>query len=76
MPSKYIPRGSQRILRNVAGTDSLESAAFVTPDKQVVVVVMNTADHAVTFKLADVTGTVQSVNVTALPHSIQTFLYQ
>ena len=54
----------------------MESAAFVTPDKEVVVVVMNTGDSPVTFKLTDITRTVQSVKVTALSHSIQTFLYQ
>ena len=74
--SKYIPRGSLRILRSVTGTNSLESVAFLTPDMQVVVVVMNTGDRAVTFKLTDATKTIQSANVTALPHSIQTFLYQ
>ena len=55
---------------------TLECTAFFTPKKQVVVVVMNTGDQPITFKLLDVlAGSTQAVKVTALPHSIQTFLY-
>ena len=54
----------------------LECTAFVTPDKQIVVVVMNTGDESVQFKLEDFNGGSRSVSVVALPHSIQTFMYQ
>ena len=43
------------------------------PLKQVVVVVMNTGDQPITFKLLDTSGgKQQAVKVTALAHSIQT----
>ena len=59
----------------VAGP-SLETVAFLTPDKQVTVIVMNTGDGPVTFKLSDIAGSSkQAVKITALAHSIQTFLY-
>ena len=56
---------------------ALEALAFLTPDKQVVVIVMNTGDQPITFKLLDVvsSGSKQAVKITALAHSIQTFLY-
>lgn len=74
--SKYTPRGSLRIYNEVFGSD-LECTAFLTPDKQVVVVVMNTSDQPVTFKLIDTVngGNIQAVKITALAHSIQTFVY-
>ena len=73
--SKFVPRESVRIDTVVAGP-SLEAVAFLTPDKMVVVVVMNRQDHPVTFKLLDIVGdSKQAVRVTALAHSIQTFLY-
>ncbi len=74
--SKFVPRGSLRISRSVAGSE-LECVAFLTPEKQVVVVVMNRGDDPVTYKLLDVVegGVGQAVKLIALPHSIQTFLY-
>ena len=51
---------------------SLEAVAFFT---QVVVIVMNTGDQPITFKLLDIVGgNKQAVKITALSHSIQTFL--
>ena len=75
--SKFVPRGSVRI-SNVVLHSSLECTAFLTPARQVVVVVMNTADQPITFKLLDTNddGKQQAVKVTALAHSIQTFLYK
>ena len=73
--SKFVPRGSLRIYNEVTG-GGLECTAFITPDKLIVVVVMNTGDKSVQFKLEDINGGSQSVNVVALPHSIQTFMYQ
>ena len=71
--SKFVPRGSVRISSYVIGS-TLECIAFLTPEEEVTVVVMNTADSPITFKLLDMVAG-QAVNVTALPHSIQTFLY-
>lgn len=73
--SKFIPRGSVRVSNTVAGS-TLEATAFLTPDQQVVVVVMNTGDQPITFKLLDDTGgTLLAAQITAVAHSIQTFLY-
>ena len=74
--SKYTPRGSLRIYNKAFG-DGLECTAFLTPDKQVVVVIMNTSDQPITFKLIDTVngGNIQAVKITALAHSIQTFIY-
>ena len=73
--SKFVPRGSLRVFNAVLGS-SLEATAFLTPEKQVVVMVMNTGDQPITFKLLDnFNGSKQAVKVTALAHSIQTYLY-
>ena len=75
LSSKFVPRGSLRVFNAVLGS-SLEATAFLTPEKQVVVVVMNTGDQPITFKLLDnFNGSKQAVKVTALAHSIQTYLY-
>ena len=83
--SKYVPRGSVRIDSRVTGSSSLECTAFSTPGGSIVVIVMNTGDEAVEFKLADVVNAtaaepdgknMQAFKAKALPHSIQTFLYK
>ena len=57
----------------------LEATAFLTPSKQVVLVVMNKEDASTTVKISDVVpggaGKKQAVKFTALAHSIQTFIY-
>ncbi len=53
---------------------TLESTGFITPDNQVVVIVMNTGDNDVTFKLHDIHYGM-AVSIKAVSHSIQTFLY-
>ena len=64
-----------RVYHSVAGS-TLECITFITPDKQVVVVVMNTGDTTITFKLLDeFNGSKQALKIDALPHSIQTFIY-
>ena len=64
-----------RIANSVEGS-ALECIAFLTPESEVVVVAMNTGDSPITFKLLDiVAGQPEAVKVTALPHSIQTFVY-
>ena len=67
---------STRIFSSVENS-SLECVAFLTPDNSVVVVVMNRGDNAVTFKLLDTvaSGKKQALKITALSHSIQTFVY-
>ena len=73
--SKFVSRGSVRISSSVFNS-TLECTAFLTPLKQVVVVVMNTGDQPITFKLLDTSGgKQQALKVTALAHSIQTILY-
>ena len=74
--SKFTPRGSTRIFSSVINS-SLECIAFLTPTDKVVVVVMNRGDTSVSFKLLDtgVNGDQQALKMTALPHSIQTFVY-
>ena len=52
---------------------SLECVAFLTPSGNVVVVVMNREDSSVSFKLYDAEDH-KAVKVTALGHSIQTFI--
>ena len=74
--SKFTPRGSTRIFNSVVNS-SLECVAFLTPSDNVVVVVLNRGDSSVSFKLLDTgtDGNQQALKVTALPHSIQTFVY-
>ena len=53
-----------------------QCTAFLTPSNQVVVVVMNTGDSDIAFKLVDIKDAgKQAVKVIALAHSIQTFVY-
>ena len=73
--SKFVPRGSIRI-SNIVTDSSLEAVAFFTPNKTVVVIVMNREQQPVTVKLLDVVGSnKQAVKITVLAHSIQTYLY-
>lgn len=76
--SKFVARDSHKILNQVVpSSDVLECAAFITIRKEVVVVIMNRGDDAITFKLLDLNNdNNQAVKITALPHSIQTFLYR
>ena len=74
--SKFVPRGSVRI-SNIVSNSSLECTAFLTPSSQVVVVVLNTGDSDITFKLTDTSPTgKQAVKLTAVAHSMQTYLYK
>ena len=52
----------------------LECVAFLTPTSNVVVVVMNRGDNAVSFKLFDADKQKAVIKVIALMHSIQTFV--
>lgn len=57
----------------------VEGTAFLTPSKQVVLVLMNRGDASITVKISDVMpgggNKKQALKFTALAHSIQTFLY-
>ncbi len=72
--SKYVPAGSVRVNVTTKGSSSLESTAFITPEKDTVVIIMNTGDQAIDLKLYD-TAYSKALAINALPHSIQTYLY-
>ncbi len=71
-----MARGSVRVW-SLVDNSSLECLSVLTPDSGMVVVVLNRGQDAVTFKLLDINvgGQKQALKITALPHSIQTFLY-
>jgi glucosylceramidase len=76
--SKFIPPGSVRVNVTVSTGNQLECTAFVTPDKNVVLVVLNRQDTDISVKIADVlptSRTIQALKFTALAHSIQTLIY-
>lgn len=77
--SKFVFPGSVRVDVQISSPD-LEATAFLTPSKQVVLVVMNMEDASTTVKISDVMpggggGKKQAMKFTALAHSIQTFIY-
>jgi glucosylceramidase len=69
--SRFIERGAQRIGRSYAG-GPLESTAFTNPDGSVVLVVLNPADEAISYRVRLPAGGVEH----AIPaHAIQTWVY-
>lgn len=78
MCSKFVFPGSVRVDVQISSAD-LETTAFLTPSKQVVLVLMNKGDTSTTVKISDVMPggnyKKQALMFTALAHSIQTFLY-
>jgi len=68
--SKYISPGSVRV--KSSSPSNLSTIAVVTPNNEVVVVVMNQQDSAVAIQLQD-SG--KSASYTMPPHSITTFIY-
>jgi len=68
--SKFLVPGSVRI--NSACNGGLGCTAFLRPDNTIAVVVLNTGDNAVTFKLQQ--GT-QAAKIDIPDHSIATFTY-
>lgn len=78
MCSKFVFPGSVRVDVQISSAD-LEGTAFLTPSKQVVLVLMNKGDTSTTVKISDVMPggnyKKQALMFTALAHSIQTFLY-
>lgn len=76
--SKFVFPGSVRVDVQIS-LAGLEGTAFLTPSKQVVLVLMNKGDTSTTVKISDVLpgggDKKQALKFTALAHSIQTFLY-
>jgi len=87
--SKYLPRGSKRIVSSVSGSqtysgrmrsygscdgrDGLQAVAFVRPDNQIATVVLNCGSNKIDFKLKD--GR-RSIRAQIPAHSIQTYLFE
>ncbi|MDB5255961.1 MAG: glycosyl hydrolase [Chitinophagaceae bacterium] len=69
--SKFIPVGSKRIACS-ANRDVLQTTAFLAPDGKTTVVVMNTSDQKLPYRLW-LDG--QAAEVVSLPHSIMTFIF-
>jgi len=68
--SKFMQAGAKRIAAS-SNRDKLQSAAFVNPDGKVVVVVMNTSDDKMPYKLW-ISG--KAADLVSLPHSIMTMV--
>lgn len=69
--SKYIKRGAQQIM-STRYTDQIETTAFLNPDGERVVVVLNKTDKPVVIALRE-EG--MGTNTEIEPHSIVTFVY-
>jgi glucosylceramidase len=69
--SRYIRPGAQRILCT-SDTDALETTAFLNPDGQIAVIVLNQTDKTMPFAIS-FDG--QSCTADSLPHSMMTFLF-
>ncbi len=69
--SKFIPAGSKRIATS-SNRDVLQSTAFVTPEGKISVVVLNTTDQKLPYRLW-VDG--QAAEAVSLPHSIMTLVF-
>jgi len=68
--SKYIREGAQRIAAS-SNREKLQTTAFINPDGKVVIVVLNTSDEKLYYKLF--IGK-RAANLTSLPHSIMTMV--
>ncbi|MFZ1528767.1 MAG: glycoside hydrolase family 30 protein [Ferruginibacter sp.] len=68
--SKYILPGAKRVISSPSRS-ALSSTAFLNPNGQLVVIVMNSGNTTVPYKLW-IKG--KAADVTALPHSIQTLV--
>ncbi|MDF2457291.1 MAG: glycosyl hydrolase [Cytophagaceae bacterium] len=69
--SKFIPAGSKRIATS-SNRDVLQTTAFVTPEGKISVVVLNTTDQKMPYRLW-LDG--QAAEVVSLPHSIMTLVF-
>jgi glucosylceramidase len=68
--SKFIKPGSKRIISS-SNRDVLQTTAFINPDGKIVVVVLNTSDQNLPFRLW-IKG--KAAETTSLPHSIATLV--
>lgn len=68
--SKFVKPGAKRVACS-ASRDSLQSTAFINPDGQLVIVVLNISDKAVPYKLW-IAG--RAADIHSRPHSIATIL--
>jgi len=68
--SKFIKAGAKRISCS-SNRDKLQSTAFINPDGKMVVVILNTSDEKLPFKLC-ISG--KAAPVTSLAHSIMTVI--
>lgn len=69
--SKFIKPGAKRIMTS-SNRDALQATAFVNPDGTTAVVVLNTTDKPVDYKLW-ING--KAADAKSLPHSIATLVY-
>lgn len=69
--SKFIQAGAQRIISS-SNRDNLQTTAFKNPDGTVAVVVLNTSDKELIYKLW-ING--NAAETTSLPHSISTLKF-
>ncbi|HEX6181633.1 MAG TPA: glycoside hydrolase family 30 protein [Chitinophagaceae bacterium] len=70
--SKFIKPGAKRIISS-ANRDKLQTTAFQNPDGSIAVVVMNTTDEKIAYKVW-MKG--QAAPTTVLPHSINTIIIE
>ena len=68
--SKFIQAGAKRIAAST-NRDKIQSTAFVNPDGKVVVIVLNTSDDKLPYKLW-ISG--KTADLVSLPHSIMTMV--
>ena len=71
--SKFVPAGSKRIAHS-SFTNKLESVAFITPDEQVVVVILNSFEKDIPIVLKDVASQ-EVASLVIRKQSITTLLY-
>ncbi len=70
--SKFIEKGAKRI-SSISSRSQLITTSFLNPDGKVATVVMNTSDQKITYNFCIRS---KSTEVTILPHSIQSLIYQ
>jgi glucosylceramidase len=70
--SKFIRPGAKRIVAS-SNRDILISTAFVNPDGKIVVVVMNSSDQKLSYRLC-MNG--YAIATASLPHSISTMILE
>jgi glucosylceramidase len=69
--SKFIQSGAKRIAAS-SNRDKLQTTAFINPDGKVSVIVLNTSDEKLKYKLW-IAG--QAADLVSLPHSISTVVF-